>query len=145
MRELSSPLSFFYKFVFIFLWFVGFGFGARGVLFNAPYFDSRWFQYAVLWLGVTAFVFFTTGTIKKVAIDGKFLVVSNFLRTEKIALGKIRSVDGSSFLSPKLVWISFNEKSAFGDRVTFLPKHRMQSGGLGKHPLVKELTDELKL
>ena len=137
-------MTFFYKYVFLFVWFAGFGYGVRGVLFLSPVFDARWYQYLCIWLGVTIFIFFTTGGVKRVAIEGKQLIVSNFLRSERIDLGRVSSVDGTTFLSPKLVWITLKDASSFGRRITFLPKHRMQSG-LGKHPLVRELTEELKL
>lgn len=143
MRELSSPLSFFYKFVFLFLWFGGFGYGVRNVIFSGIY-DTRWLQYSGVWLVVSVFIFFTTGSIKKVAIDGDFLWVSNFIKADKIPLSDISAVDGSTFLSPRLVWFTLKEKSIFGKRITFLPKHRMSSG-FGKHPIVHELIDELKL
>ncbi len=144
MRELSSPLSFFYKFVFLVLWFGGFGYGVRDVIFFSDGFDTRWMQYTGLWLGISVFIFFTTGSIKKVVIDGDFLLVSNFIKADKIPLNHISTVDGSTFLSPRLVWVILKEKSIFGKRITFLPKHRMSSG-LGKHPIVHELEEELKL
>jgi len=144
MRELSSPLSFFYKFIFLFLWFAGIGYAARDAIFVQAAYDAKWFQYVGIWLGVSVFIFFTTGTIKRVAIEGKYLVVSNFIRAEKIELSRIGSIDGSTFLSPKLVWIKLKDNSSFGRRITFLPKHRLQSG-LGKHPIIKELSEELGL
>lgn len=144
MRELSSPLSFFYKFVFFFLWFGGFGYGVRDVIFFSDGFDTRWMQYTGLWLGISVFIFFTTGSIKKVVIEGDFLHVSNFIKADKIPLNHISAVDGSTFLSPRLVWVILKERSIFGKRITFLPKHRMSSG-LGKHPVVHELTEELQL
>lgn len=97
-----------------------------------------------VWLGVTLFVFFTSGNIKKVCIEGKELVVTNFLATERMDLSKIQTVDGSSFLSPRLVWLILSEPCSFGTRITFLPKHRLTKG-LGKHPLVYELKEELGL
>ena len=144
MKELSSPLTFFYKYVVIFVWFAGFGYGLREVLFTAPAYDARWFQYLAIWLGITIFMYFTTGTIKRVAIDGDTLIVSNFLTSDRIELSRIKTIDGSTFLSPKLVWFTLNGTSAFGSRITFLPKRRMQSG-FGKHPIVQELTKELQL
>ena len=71
-------------------------------------------------------------------------MVSNFLKTEEIPINHIETIDGSSFLSPKLIWFNLKESSAFGKRITFLPRHRMGSG-LGKHPLVHELTQEFGL
>jgi len=144
MKELSSPLTFFYKFVFPLFWFVGFGFGARGVLFAQATSGAGWLQYMVLWLGVTVFIIFTTGNIKKVRIEGDKLIVSNFSRTEMIDIDQVEGVDGTAFLSPKMVWLNMRDVSPFGRKIPFLPKHRLGSG-LGKHPLVKELRQELGL
>lgn len=144
MRTLSSPLSFFYKVVFLLLWFVGFGYGVREVIFTPESLDARWMQYTGVWLAVSVFIFFTTGSIKKVSIDGEFLLVSNYLKQDRIPLSNIRSIDGSTFLSPKLVWFILKEKSLFGKRITFLPKSKMSSG-FGKHTIVHELTEELGL
>lgn len=144
MKELSSSLTFFYKFVFLFLWILGFGYGTKEILFLNQAFDAQWWQYFSIWLGVTFFISFTTGTIKRVAVEQNSIVVSNFFRSETIAFSQIKAVDGSTFLSPKLIWFTLKEKSSFGKRISFLPKHRMGSG-LGKHPLVHELKEELNV
>lgn len=144
MQEFSSPLSFFYKFIFFLLWFVGFGYGVRNVIFFPEIFDARWVQFTAVWLGVSVFIFFTTGSIKKVAIDGDYLLVSNFIKADRIPLSHISAIDGSTFLSPRLVWITLKERSIFGKRITFLPKHKMSSG-FGKHPIVQELMEKLRL
>lgn len=143
MQELSSPFSFFYKYVFIMLWFIGFGYGVRDVIFIEPAFDGRWMQFVSAWLGITLFMYFTTGTVKKVVLDKNKIFISNFYRAEEVALTEIESVDGSSFLSPKLVWITLKNPCGFGRKITFMPKHR-SSGGFGKHPMVQELTEKLK-
>jgi hypothetical protein len=144
MKELSSPLTFFYKFIFPLLWFGGFGFGVRKLIFFPEAYDARWMQYMAVWLGITIFMFFTTGDVKKVYIDGKKLIVSNFYSRAEIDIEQIIAVDGTSFLSPKLVWFTLKEPSSYGKKITFLPKHRMGSG-LGKHPLVEDLKKELGL
>ena len=144
MRELSSPLTFFYKFIFPLLWLGGFGYGVRSVIFSPQAYDARWLQYMVIWLGVFLFIYFTTGDVKKVHIDGNRLVVSNFFSTEEINISMVAAVDGTSFLSPKLVWFILKEPSSFGKKISFLPRHRM-SAGLGKHPVVQELQKELKV
>ena len=140
-RELSSPLTFFYKYIFLILWFAGFGLGCREVLFSGNI-DSRWIQFMLLWLAISLFIYYSTGSIKKVSLAGDYMHVSNFLRTEKIPLSKISTIDGTSFLSPKLVWFVLSEPSSFGVKITFLPRHRMSSG-LGKHPIIAELQKDL--
>ena len=143
MKELSSPYTFFYKYIFILLWVVGFGLGTQEVLLAGPE-DPRWLKYVAIWAAITTFIFFSTGNVKKVSLlEGKVLV-SNFLRTEEIAVSDIESIDGSSYLSPRLIWFNLKRDSRFGSKITFIPAFR-KSKGIGKHPLLHELVKELDL
>ncbi len=98
----------------------------------------------VLWLGVTLLIIFITGNFKKVGIQGDILIVSNFFRTEMIDVDRVESVDGTAFLNPKMVWLNMKDVTPFGRKITFWPRHRLGSG-LGKHPLVAELRQEIGL
>ncbi len=144
MKELSSSLTFFYKYVVLFLWIVGFGIGGRDILFGSESYDLRWVQYITTWLLIASFFFFITGPVKKVTMEGQTLIVSNYLRTEKIDFAQITTVDSFSFFTPKLVWFTLQDESSFGKKITFLPRHRV-GAGLGKHPLVFELRRQLNL
>lgn len=143
MKEISSSLTFLYKYVAIVLWVGGFALGTREVLLAGPG-DPRWIKYFIVWILVALFILLATANIKKVTLEGKQLVISNFVRTETIDTSMVESVDGSTYLSPKLVWFTLKEPSAFGSRITFIPRRRM-TPGIGKHPLVHELTEELGL
>lgn len=146
MQILSSKLTFFYKFIFIILWIVGFGFGARNVIFIQPQFDGRWLQYVVCWILIALFIFFITGMIKAVTInrDKNRLEVSNFFRTIYVDFSEIEDIDGSSFISPKLIWFTFKHPTVFGSKVSFMPVHRPVRG-IGKHPMVMELRKAFNL
>lgn len=146
MQILSSKYTFFYKFIFLLVWVIGFGAGAREVLFFSPDYDLRWTQYAVTWAAIAVFIFFATGTIKTVTMDKKKkeLVVSNFLKTHSIQFDEVEDIDGSSLLSPRLVWFTLKSHSAFGRRISFLPAVRPQRS-MGKHPMVMELRKEFQL
>lgn len=143
MKELSSPLTFFYKFVFLALWIVGFAAGTHKVLLAGPA-DPRWNQYMIVWAALSIFIFFSCGNVKKVILQGRKVQVSNFIRTVEIAVDDIESVDGSTFLSPRLVWFTLKKPCSFGTKITFIPASR-KARGIGKHPLVQELTEELQL
>lgn len=143
MKELSSPLTFFYKYVFILLWLVGFAAGTNGILLAGPA-EPRWGQYLIIWIVIALCIFFSCGHVKKVTLKGKKLQISNFLKTVEIDVADIASVDGSSFLSPRLVWFQLRTPCAFGSKITFLPAHR-KARGIGKHPLVQELARELNI
>ena len=143
MKELSSSLTFFYKYLAVLLWTGGFGLGTREVLLSGPA-DPRWLQYLAVWVLVALFILFATANIKKVSLGNKQLVVSNFIRRETIDIARVEAVDGSSYLSPKLVWFTLKEPSTFGSRITFIPRRRL-APGIGKHPLVPELRKEFGL
>lgn len=143
---LSSKYTFFYKFIFFLIWVIGFGAGAREVLFFSPEFDLRWTQYMITWGAIAIFIFFATGTIKTVSMDRKKreLTVSNFLSTHTISFDEVEDIDGSALLSPKLVWFTLKSPSPFGRRISFLPAVRPQRS-MGKHPMVIELRKEFSL
>lgn len=143
MKELSSPFTFFYKYIFILIWVVGFGLGTQEVLLAGPE-DPRWSQYLSIWAILSVFIFFSTGNVKKVSLGHGKIQISNFLRTEEIDVSEIESIDGSTYLSPRLVWFNLEADSAFGSKITFIPAFR-KSKGIGKHPIIHELARELGL
>ncbi|MCP3888992.1 MAG: hypothetical protein GY702_08990 [Desulfobulbaceae bacterium] len=143
---LSSKYTFFYKFIFIFIWVIGFATGAREVLFYSTEYDLRWIQYAGTWIGIALFIFFATGSVKQVTInrEKKQLEVSNFIKSITIPFSEIEDIDGSSLLSPKLIWFILKTPTEFGRKITFMPAHR-PARGIGKHPVVMELRKEFEL
>lgn len=74
----------------------------------------------------------------------KQLEVSNFFKTIYVDFSEIEDIDGSSLLSPKLVWFILKTPTAFGTKISFMPAHR-PARSIGKHPLVIELRREFKL
>lgn len=145
-QKLSSKYTFFYKFIFILIWFFGFGAGSREVLLISPEFDLRWWQYFITWIAISLFIYFATGSLKEISIDWKKkqLEVSNFLKSTTIDFSQIEDIDGSSLLSPKLVWFTLSSKSDFGRKISFMPATR-PTRGIGKHPMVVELRKEFRL
>ncbi|MGB3212320.1 MAG: hypothetical protein WBB19_16580 [Desulforhopalus sp.] len=146
MQILSSKLTFFYKYVFIFIWLIGFGVGTREVIFVHPQFDTRWVQYFLCWTIIAVFIYFATGTIKVVALNRKKkqIEISNFFKTVTINFSEIEDIDGSSLLSPKLVWLILKDNCIFGKKISFMPANR-PTRSIGKHPLVMELRKEFNL
>lgn len=143
MKELSSPLTFFYKYIFILLWVIGFALGTHEVLLDGPD-NPRWGQYMIVWATFAVFIFFSSGNVKKVTMRNNKIQISNFLRTEEIDISDIESVDGSTYLSPRFVWFNLKKPCSFGTKISFIPAIR-KSKGIGKHPMVQELAKELNL
>lgn len=146
MQILSSKLTFFYKYVVLLIWTAGFALGTRAVLFHEPFFDGRWFEYFLSLVAVAIFIIFSTGSILQVRIDRKNsrLEASNYFKTVLIAFTDIEDIDGTSVLSPKLVWFSLKKDTALGRKITFMPAKRM-TRPIGRHPLVMELRQEFNL
>jgi hypothetical protein len=146
MQTLSSKFTFFYKYVLIFIWIVGFGAGTAKILFLSQDYDLRWTQYASTWVAIALFIFFATGSVKEVVMDRKRkkFVVGNFLKSIDIDFSEIEDIDGSSLLSPKLVWFTLKNSSEFGSKISFMPATR-PTRGIGKHPMVMELRKEFTL
>lgn len=128
------------------MWIIGFAIGAGEILFINPKFDIRWIQYFVTWTGFALFMFFSTGSIKKVSLDTKKkqLEVSNFYKTTVINISEIADIDGSTYLSPRLVWFTLKNDSVFGRKISFIPGNRLGKG-IGKHPIVQELRKQFDL
>ena len=147
MQQISAKFTFFYKYLVLLGWVVGFAWAGRTILFSPPYFTGQWLPYAGIWLLVAVLLILLTGSIKSVRLDhqARRIEVSNFLKTTSIDYREIAAVDGSAFLSPKLVWFDLKSASMFGKRIAFMPVHRWTGLGIGKHPLIYELRSQLGL
>lgn len=144
MKPLSSSFTFFYKYIVILIWGGGVGWLTLNVFFSGAHPDSARIRYAVIWLVGLIFIYAVTGSIKRVHLEKGKLYVSNYIRSERTDVADIASVSGTAFLSPALVWFKLKKPSPFGSTIIFMPRHRFNKG-LGKHPMVSELEEELGL
>ena len=85
-----------------------------------------------------AFIYWSCMRLKKVALDGDVLLISNFRKEIAIPLRDVDHVTGSIFMSPELVWLHFRRPTEFGTKIVFMGKWRFFSG-FTRHPVVKEL------
>ncbi|WP_136795402.1 MULTISPECIES: hypothetical protein [Desulfosediminicola] len=143
MRALSSRHTFSYKYVYLSLWMCGFALGAKDVLLTGSS-DPRFMQYIVIWALFSIFIYFCTGSIKKVIIKDQTLLVSNYITDRQIPLADIQSIGGSSFMSPKQVWFTLKGSGTSSVKISFIPVGKRVRGP-GKHPMVKELAEELNI
>jgi hypothetical protein len=146
MQELSSTFSFFYKYLLVVIWVLTFGFGCREILFDFSNFDLNWAKYFCSWVGIALCIALVTGPIKRVSLDDqrRQVVISNFRRETRVSIAEVEDVDGSTFLSPRLVWLLLKNPTIFGKKIVFLPASR-PARGIGKHPLVQELRSKFDL
>jgi len=144
MRELSSEMTFFYKFVFPTLWIGAFAFGTL-LMFLIP--DSftrsrdvremRWL-FAFMTVVGASVIYWACMRLKKVTLSANTLIISNYRRAVEVPLRDVEVVSGSLLMSPELIWLRFRHPTPFGEKVVFMPKIRF-SFGFSRHPLVAEL------
>ena len=63
---------------------------------------------------------------------------------ERIALGSIETVVGSTFTNPERITLTLRESGPFGDKIVFLPPKRSFHLPFTSHPLAGELQDLLQ-
>ena len=104
--------------------------------------DEQNYQFLSFWILGSLFVYFICGRLKKVQVDGRNVYISNYIQSTEIDISAIKSVSGSLFLSPELVWFKTEPPSIFGQTIVFMPPLRF-SFGFTQHPLVEELKDRV--
>lgn len=97
---------------------------------------------AVLFIAVTAYVGLDAGPLtliclifsilaihqawlaiglKKIEVDGKYLIVSNFVKSARVHVSEIDRIRENPLLSPYCIWIHFRTSTVFGRKVVFTP------------------------
>lgn len=141
MKQISSRLTFFHKFILP-LWFI---LGVTDILYwsgntrkigpdTEPYFLPLMligFCIWTLWLG---------WPLKKVSIFGDKLYVSNFRKEIAVPISEIVNVRGNILTDPQRVTIYLRNETEFGSKIRFIAKYRWFACWT-KHPIVNELLD----
>jgi|GEM_PF-730937 len=145
MRQLSSSMTFFYKFIFPTFWIGMFTFGTL-LMFIAP--DSfkgngdvremRWL-FAFITVVGGSFIYWACMRLKTVSMSADALIISNYRRRIDVPLRDVEAISGSLLMSPELIWLRFRHPTPFGEKVVFMPKFRFFSFHFSRHPLVAEL------
>jgi hypothetical protein len=144
-RNLSSAWTVIHKVVFPAVWIGGFALGTACLFLAEPRTRSgappppemRWFFLAATVLG-SAFLYWFGMRLKKVALDGDRLIISEFGREIEVPLRDVERVTGSILMNPELIWLRFRRPTEFGTKIVFMPTTRFL-GGYSRHPLVEEL------
>lgn len=77
---------------------------------------------AVLVLLATVFAIWLTLRLQKVGYTGKWLVVSNYWREERVAFEDVEAVEPVWWYRGRMVRVRFQRQTPFGDTVYYLPK-----------------------
>ncbi len=133
-RRISSSMTVIHKFVLPTLWTGGLAAGTVAMFVAGD--PSTWpFLGALILSG--GLVCWHGVPLKRVAIDGDELVVSNYRRTIRVPLGAIRCVTEYGPVCSLPVWIDFDSRTEFGRTIKFIPQARKFA--FFTHPIVGEL------
>lgn len=144
-QTLSSGQTFVVKFVFPPLWISGFGYGTFALWTGAahgrhgmPPPPEMKYLFLAAWLIGTAFIWWLCAPLKRVRMDGRTLLVSNFRKEISIPISDIEDVTENRWINIHPVTIRLRNDTEFGDRITFMPTARM-FGLWSSHPVVAQL------
>ena len=133
-RTLSSAWTFWTKFLFPAIWIVGFGYVTLLWSGGGPQTN---FVFLVVWIvGTTSILWFYAG-LKRVHMDERQLYVSNYIQEIQIPFSAITEVKQNRWINSRPITIYFWNATLFGDKVTFMPKQRIQFWSVD--PVVSEL------
>jgi hypothetical protein len=125
-KTLSSDWTLWMKFIFPVVWIVGFGLGSASLWSGAPKDAIPPFEFFAAWIAGTAFILWANVGLKRIRADERWLYVSNYLRETSVPFSAIADVRQNRWLNTKPITIYFKDATEFGDKVTFMPKQRLQ-------------------
>jgi hypothetical protein len=122
MENLSSRLTFFYKFVFTTIWPAAFGLAAL-VVFMQPAARVNRAYLPLLLLGALGswFLWRACSGLKQVDLDGDSLVISNYRRRIRVPVNEISDVRQNRLVNIRPITITFTCDTEFGRWVVFMP------------------------
>jgi hypothetical protein len=142
-RTISSPQTFFMKWVFPALWIGGFGLGTYGLWLgafhdrNGPPPEFLKWVFLAAWLVGSGFILWFCSRIKRVQVDDEALYVSNYWSEVRIPLTEVSHFTQSYMSRPPTVTIHLRSMSPVGQRIVFISKFRWSL--FSTHPTIIEL------
>ena len=133
-RTLSSAWTFWTKFLFPAIWILAFGY-VTFLWSGAP--PQTKFVFLVVWIVGTTSILWAYPGLKRVRMDERQLYVSNYFRETYVPFSAITDVKQNRWINSRPITIYFRDATQFGDRVTFMPKQRIQFWSVD--PVVNEL------
>jgi hypothetical protein len=95
-----------------------------------------------LFLGATVLggilVYWFCMRLKRVALDDRWLYISNYLREIRVPLENVAGVSENRWLNTHPITVAFRQDTDFGSQIIFMPKARWLTY-LSAHPVVEEL------
>lgn len=149
-RTLSSAQTGLLKFLFPAIWLPGFAV-ATVFLFRPGVIDSnglppppemKWFFLLVTVVG-TFFIYWACMRLKRVAMDDRWLYVSNYVQEIQVPLEQIEDISENRWVNIRPITVEFRRPTDFGSRIVFMPKTRWW-GFWSAHPVVAELESAIR-
>jgi len=143
-RDLSSSLTVWWKFIFPAIWISGFGAGTVGLWLgafhgrnNEPPPDWMRWQFLAMWLAASTYLIWFARRLHRVSLHDDVLTVSNFFREISVPVTAASRVTQSYMSNPPTISIHFDQPTALGRRIVFIPVGR--AGFLSEHPTTTEI------
>jgi hypothetical protein len=145
-RNLSSSWTFVWKFIYPIVWIPFFGLVSvhvgLDVLPNgnrAPPSPEEKLAVLAMWFFGALTLLRVNARLKRVRIDDRHLIVSNYFREIRVPFEGIADVRQSRWLWPRPVTVYFRDTTEFGNRASFTPKRNLLLGYWWTDPVVDEL------
>jgi hypothetical protein len=142
MKNISSSLTFLYKYVFCYIWYSIGGIASFVAALNYKSLGPFVFVWIAFYIAL-CFLFYTTlSKLKIVKISKNMLYISEHKEEIVVQIDDIESISDCRFFTPELIYIKLKTKNVFGDKIIFAPATRLFRAK--KHPIVQEL-NKLKM
>jgi hypothetical protein len=145
IQTLSSAQTFTMKVMLPAMWITIFGSGTAALWWGAfgekagelvP--SGMAIEFLVFWILGTTALLLLCAPLKRVRVDDRALLISNYRREIAVPLNMIDHVTENRWINIHPVTVHFREQTPFGRRITFMPKMRFALRG--PHPVVTQLT-----
>ncbi len=94
-----------------------------------------------VWIVCGLITFWWAWQLKRIAVDGESIYISDYLREAKLPLAAVLEVRENRWLRMHPVTIELGRETPWGSTVRFMPKIRYIVPGWVSHPVVAELRD----
>jgi len=142
MPRISSRRTFFFKRVFLTIWFAVLGFFVVIWFRNGTRSDDVIFLLIPLLLGIVGAIMFKLllwNLADEAQDGGDYLLIRYRGITDRIALSNVMNVSASVLVNPPRITLRLIHPSALGSEVSFLPRMNFSLNPFGKNPIAEDL------
>jgi hypothetical protein len=136
-RNISSDMTFVYKFPFPIIWIIGFCITTIIIIKTGGFIFLSLILISATVAG-TLFLYWGCMRLKVVKMDDEYLYISNFFKEIAVHKNNIAKITEITFINIHPIWIHLKESTEFGIKIMFMPKLRFFSS-YSSHPVVQEL------